>query len=143
LVTASPINSSLRDFFGTNPLSQMMDQTNALAELTHKRRLSCLPVVLKRDCKWLSWNSCNSLWSNLSHWDTGRKNAGLVNSITIYANLNQNGLLKPHSGKYIRHSFEYHWSLLFDSKQEVILQWNISKTQLNFLPKNALIHHVN
>jgi DNA-directed RNA polymerase subunit beta len=30
LVTASPINSSLRDFFGTNPLSQMMDQTNAL-----------------------------------------------------------------------------------------------------------------
>jgi DNA-directed RNA polymerase subunit beta len=30
------------------------------------------------------------------------KNAGLVNSITIYANLNQNGLLKPHSGKYIR-----------------------------------------
>jgi hypothetical protein len=56
LVTASPINSSLRDFFGTNPLSQMMDQTNALAELTHKRRLSCLGrVVFKERLQiWLS-----------------------------------------------------------------------------------------
>jgi DNA-directed RNA polymerase beta subunit len=80
MVTA-PINSSLRLF--TNPLSQMMDQTNALAELTHKRRLSCLgPVVVKERLQnmAISWNSCNSLWSNLSHWDTGRKNAGLVNS---------------------------------------------------------------
>jgi DNA-directed RNA polymerase subunit beta len=51
LVTASPINSSLRDFF-TNLLSQMMDQTNALAELTHKRRCCLGRVVFQRDCKY-------------------------------------------------------------------------------------------
>ena len=50
LVNIRPIVSAIRDFFGSSPLSQFMDQTNPLAELTHKRRLSALgPGGLSRD----------------------------------------------------------------------------------------------
>ena len=50
LINIRPIVSAIRDFFGSSPLSQFMDQTNPLAELTHKRRLSALgPGGLSRD----------------------------------------------------------------------------------------------
>ncbi len=50
LINVRPISSAIRDFFGSSPLSQFMDQTNPLAELTHKRRLSALgPGGLSRD----------------------------------------------------------------------------------------------
>ena len=50
LVNPKPLVSSIREFFGSNPLSQFMDQTNPLAELTHKRRLSVLgPGGITRD----------------------------------------------------------------------------------------------
>lgn len=42
LINIRPIVSAIRDFFGSSPLSQFMDQTNPLSELTHKRRLSAL-----------------------------------------------------------------------------------------------------
>lgn len=42
LLTTKHVNGSLREFFGTNPLSQYMDQTNSLAEITHKRRITSL-----------------------------------------------------------------------------------------------------
>ena len=42
LITTKPVNGALREFFGSSPLSQFMDQTNPLAEITHKRRLSSL-----------------------------------------------------------------------------------------------------
>ena len=50
LVNPKPLVSSIKEFFGSNPLSQFMDQTNPLAELTHKRRLSVLgPGGITRD----------------------------------------------------------------------------------------------
>jgi DNA-directed RNA polymerase subunit beta len=76
---------------------------NALAELTHKRRLSCLGQwYSKRLQIWLSVEFMQLIGRICPIETPEGKNAGLVNSITIYANLNQNGLLKPHSGKYIR-----------------------------------------
>ena len=50
LINIRPIVSAIRDFFGSSPLSQFMDQSNPLAELTHKRRISALgPGGLSRD----------------------------------------------------------------------------------------------
>ena len=50
LITTKPINGALREFFGSSPLSQYLDQTNPLAEITHKRRLSSLgPGGLSRE----------------------------------------------------------------------------------------------
>ena len=50
LINAKTISSVINSFFGTNPLSQFMDQTNPLAEVTHKRRLSALgPGGLSRE----------------------------------------------------------------------------------------------
>jgi DNA-directed RNA polymerase subunit beta len=46
LVNAKPVNAVVKEFFGSSQLSQFMDQTNPLSEITHKRRLSALgPVV--------------------------------------------------------------------------------------------------
>ena len=50
LLNLTPLVSSIREFFGSNPLSQFMDQTNPLAELTHKRKLSILvPGGISKD----------------------------------------------------------------------------------------------
>ncbi|CAD7771058.1 MAG: DNA-directed RNA polymerase subunit beta [Candidatus Methanoperedenaceae archaeon GB50] len=50
LVNSKPVNTVVRDFFGTSQLSQFMDQTNPLSEVTHKRRLSALgPGGLSRE----------------------------------------------------------------------------------------------
>ena len=50
LINIRPVVAAVKEFFGSSPLSQFMDQTNPLAELTHKRRLSALgPGVLSRD----------------------------------------------------------------------------------------------
>ncbi len=46
LINAKPIAACLKEFFGTSPLSQFMDQTNPLAEITHKRRVSSLLILL-------------------------------------------------------------------------------------------------
>ena len=50
LINIRPVMAAIKEFFGSSPLSQFMDQTNPLAELTHKRRLSALgPGGLSRD----------------------------------------------------------------------------------------------
>ena len=50
LINIRPVMAAIKEFFGSSPLSQFMDQTNPLAELTHKRRLSALgPGGLTRD----------------------------------------------------------------------------------------------
>lgn len=146
LLSASPINSSLRDFFGTNPLSQMMDQTNALAELTHKRRLSCLgPGGIQRETANMAIRGIHAThYGRICPIETPEgKNAGLVNSITIYANLNSNGFIEtPFWKMYKGMILNTTDPLLFDSKQEgdfTIAPGDIKKTELNFLPKNALI----
>jgi DNA-directed RNA polymerase subunit beta len=82
----------------------------------------------------------------LSHETPEGKNAGLVNSITIYANLNQNGFMTPFWKMYKGIVLNTTDPLLFDSKQEgdfTIAPGDIKKTQLNFLPKMLLSHHVN
>lgn len=97
LINTKPINSALREFFGTSPLSQFMDQINPLAELTHKRRLSSMgPGGVTRDSATLDIRGIHpSHYGRICPVETPEgKNTGLVNSLTTYARVNAQGFIE-------------------------------------------------
>ena len=97
LITTKPINGALREFFGSSPLSQYLDQTNPLAEITHKRRLSSLgPGGLSRETAGMAVRSIHPThYGRICPIETPEgRNAGLVNSMTIHARINSDGFLK-------------------------------------------------
>jgi DNA-directed RNA polymerase subunit beta len=97
LLNTRPINGSFREFFGTHPLSQFMDQINPLAEITHKRRLTSLgPGGVSRDTATLAIRGIHpSHYGRICPIETPEgKNTGLVNSLTTYAKLSSSGMLK-------------------------------------------------
>ena len=90
------LSSTMGEFFGLNPMSQFMDQTNPLAEVTHKRRLSSLgPGGLHRDRAGLIVRSIHpSYYGRVCPIETPEgKNAGLVGSLASYAQLNPDGFI--------------------------------------------------
>jgi DNA-directed RNA polymerase subunit beta len=92
-----PIISSLREFFGSSQLSQYMDQTNPLAEITHKRRLSSLgPGGLSKDRAGMAVREIHpSHYGRICPIETPEGgNAGLVSSLTTYAKVNELGFLE-------------------------------------------------
>ena len=92
-----PIISSLREFFGSSQLSQYMDQTNPLAEITHKRRLSSLgPGGLSKDRAGMAVREIHpSHYGRICPIETPEGgNAGLVSSLTTYAKINDLGFLE-------------------------------------------------
>jgi DNA-directed RNA polymerase subunit beta len=91
------VNSALREFFGTSPLSQFMDQINPLAEITHKRRLSSMgPGGVTRDSATLDIRGIHpSHYGRICPVETPEgKNTGLVNSLTTYARVNNQGYIE-------------------------------------------------
>nr|YP_010455840.1 RNA polymerase beta subunit [Tetraselmis marina]UUA64516.1 RNA polymerase beta subunit [Tetraselmis marina] len=97
VVNTKPINGSLKEFFNSNPLSQFLDQTNALAEITHKRRLSSLgPGGITRETAGMKIRSIHpSHYGRICPIETPEgPNAGLVNSPTTYSRINQYGFLE-------------------------------------------------
>ncbi|WAM07700.1 hypothetical protein [Mycoplasmopsis cynos] len=69
------ITNQFKSFFNTSKLSQFMDQINPLAEVSNKRRVTSLgPGGLSRDTASIrsSWRAFNSLWKNLSNWNSWR-----------------------------------------------------------------------
>lgn len=91
------VNSALREFFGTSPLSQFMDQMNPLAEITHKRRLSSMgPGGVTRDSATLDIRGIHpSHYGRICPVETPEgKNTGLVNSLTTYARVNKQGYIE-------------------------------------------------
>ena len=91
------VASSFQEFFSSSQLSQFMDQTNPLAELTHKRRLSSLgPGGLHRDRAGLVVRGIHpSYYGRICPIETPEgKNAGLVGSIAMYARINTDGFLE-------------------------------------------------
>ena len=107
LVNARTISSVINAFFGTNQLSQFMDQTNPLAELTHKRRMSALgPGGLTRERAGFEVRDVHyTHYGRLCPIETPEgPNIGLISSLTIYARVNRYGFLetpyrKVHKGK--------------------------------------------
>lgn len=97
LINTKAVNSVLREFFGTSPLSQFMDQINPLAELTHKRRLSSMgPGGVTRDSATLDIRGIHpSHYGRICPVETPEgKNTGLVNSLTTYARVNDQGFIE-------------------------------------------------
>ena len=113
LVNPKPLVSSIREFFGSNPLSQFMDQTNPLAELTHKRRLSVLgPGGITRDRAGFAVRDIHpSQYGRICPIETPEgPNAGLIGSLSTYGRVNSYGFIetpfyKVLNGKVLNKNF--------------------------------------
>src|SRR3712207_2032004 len=96
LINAKTISSVINSFFGTNPLSQFMDQTNPLAEVTHKRRLSALgPGGLSRDRAGFEVRDVHyTHYGRLCPIESPEgPNIGLISSLCMYAKINDLGFI--------------------------------------------------
>ncbi len=97
LVNIRPITASIKEFFGSSPLSQFMDQTNPLAELTHKRRLSALgPGGLSRDRAGFEVRDVHySHYGRMCPIETPEgPNIGLISYLASYARINEYGFIE-------------------------------------------------
>ena len=96
LINIRPVTASIKEFFGSSPLSQFMDQTNPLAELTHKRRMSALgPGGLSRERASFDVRDVHySHYGRLCPIETPEgPNIGLINYLASYARANEYGFL--------------------------------------------------
>ncbi len=97
LINIRPVVAAIKEFFGSSQLSQFMDQTNPLAELTHKRRMSALgPGGLSRDRAGFEVRDVhNSHYGRMCPIETPEgPNIGLITSLTTYARINEYGFLE-------------------------------------------------
>ena len=97
LINAKTISSVINSFFGTNPLSQFMDQTNPLAEVTHKRRLSALgPGGLSRERAGFEVRDVHyTHYGRLCPIESPEgPNIGLISSLCVYAKINNLGFIQ-------------------------------------------------
>jgi DNA-directed RNA polymerase subunit beta len=107
LINAKTLSSVINSFFGTSQLSQFMDQTNPLAEITHKRRLSALgPGGLSRDRAGFEVRDVHyTHYGRLCPIESPEgPNIGLISSLCVYARINQLGFIETpyrevHEGK--------------------------------------------
>ncbi|MGB0789329.1 MAG: DNA-directed RNA polymerase subunit beta, partial [Marinirhabdus sp.] len=97
LINAKTLSSVINSFFGTNQLSQFMDQTNPLAEITHKRRLSALgPGGLSRERAGFEVRDVHyTHYGRLCPIETPEgPNIGLISSLSVYAKVNNLGFIE-------------------------------------------------
>jgi len=97
LINSKPISASLKEFFGASQLSQFMDQTNPLSEITHKRRVSALgPGGLTRERAGFEVRDVHPThYGRVCPIETPEgPNIGLINSLAIYARTNEYGFLE-------------------------------------------------
>jgi DNA-directed RNA polymerase subunit beta len=111
LINAKPVFAAVKEFFGTSQLSQFLDQTNALAATTHKRRISALgPGGLNRERAGFEVRDVHSShYGRVCPIETPEgPNIGLISSLTTYARVNDYGFLetplrKVEDGRIINH----------------------------------------
>ena len=97
LINIRPVTAAIKEFFGSSQLSQFMDQTNPLSELTHKRRLSALgPGGLNRDRATFEVRDVHySHYGRMCPIETPEgPNIGLINSLATYARINEYGFIE-------------------------------------------------
>ena len=97
LINIRPVVAAIKEFFGSSPLSQFMDQTNPLAELTHKRRLSALgPGGLSRDRAGFEVRDVHySHYGRMCPIETPEgPNIGLISYLATYAKINEYGFVE-------------------------------------------------
>jgi DNA-directed RNA polymerase subunit beta len=97
LINAKPISAAIKEFFGSSQLSQFMDQTNPLSEITHKRRVSALgPGGLTRERAGFEVRDVHPThYGRVCPIETPEgPNIGLINSLALYARTNKYGFLE-------------------------------------------------
>jgi len=131
LINAKTLSSVINSFFGTNQLSQFMDQTNPLAEITHKRRLSALgPGGLSRERAGFEVRDVHyTHYGRLCPIETPEgPNIGLISSLSVFAKVNSMGFLetpyrKVEDGKVNLN--EYSYLSAEEEEEKLIAQANI------------------
>jgi len=127
LINIRPVVASIKEFFGSSQLSQFMDQTNPLAELTHKRRLSALgPGGLSRERAGFEVRDVHhSHYGRMCPIETPEgPNIGLIGSLSCFARINQFGFIEtPYrrvdkESKLVTEEFIY---LTADEEEEMIV----------------------
>ena len=104
LINAKPISAAIKEFFGSSQLSQFMDQTNPLSEITHKRRVSALgPGGLTRERAGFEVRDVHPThYGRVCPIETPEgPNIGLINSLAVYARTNRYGFLETPYRKVI------------------------------------------
>ena len=97
LINAKPISAAIKEFFGSSQLSQFMDQTNPLSEVTHKRRISALgPGGLTRERAGFEVRDVHAThYGRMCPIETPEgPNIGLINSLALYARTNEYGFIE-------------------------------------------------
>ena len=145
LITTKPVNGALREFFGSSQLSQFMDQTNPLAELTHKRRLSSLgPGGISRETAGMAVRGIHpSHYGRICPIETPEgPNAGLVNSLTTHAKVNSGGFIEtPFYSVYKGQIQTSTGPIFFSAAREdnvTIAPGDLKSSQLDFLPEGTV-----
>ena len=127
LINIRPVSAAIKEFFGSSQLSQFMDQTNPLAELTHKRRLSALgPGGLSRERAGFEVRDVHySHYSRMCPIETPEgPNIGLIGSLSTYARINEYGFIEApyrkvdHEKKIVTDEIVY---LTADEEDEYII----------------------
>lgn len=145
LINTKAVNGALKEFFGSSPLSQFMDQINPLAEITHKRRLSSLgPGGVTRDTATMDIRGIHpSHYGRICPVETPEgKNTGLVNSMTTYARINSQGLIltpfyKVYGGQVQKNAGLFFLSAEQEEKMK-IASADFYHSSVNFLSKSAV-----
>ncbi len=104
LINAKPVSAAIKEFFGSSQLSQFMDQTNPLSEVTHKRRVSALgPGGLTRERAGFEVRDVHPThYGRVCPIETPEgPNIGLINSLSVYARTNEFGFLETPYRKVI------------------------------------------
>ena len=129
LINSKPISAAVREFFGSSQLSQFMDQTNPLSEITHKRRVSALgPGGLTRERAGFEVRDVHPThYGRVCPIETPEgPNIGLINSLALYARLNEYGFLETPYRKVVdgRVTDEIHYLSAIEEGRFVIAQAN-------------------
>jgi len=129
LINAKPISAAIKEFFGSSQLSQFMDQTNPLSEITHKRRVSALgPGGLTRERAGFEVRDVHPThYGRVCPIETPEgPNIGLINSLALYARTNEYGFLETPYRKVVHGKVtdEIHYLSAIEEGQFVIAQAN-------------------
>nr|CCK33655.1 RNA polymerase beta subunit [Paenibacillus brasilensis] len=150
LINIRPVIASIKEFFGSSQLSQFMDQTNPLAELTHKRRLSALgPGGLTRERAGMEVRDVHpSHYGRMCPIETPEgPNIGLINSLSTFARINEYGFIEapyrwvdPKTGK-VTDQIDY---LTADEEDNyIVAQANAELTEENTFKDEVVIVRYN
>ena len=129
LINAKPISAAIKEFFGSSQLSQFMDQTNPLSEITHKRRISALgPGGLTRERAGFEVRDVHPThYGRVCPIETPEgPNIGLINSLALYARTNEYGFIETPYRKVVdgKVTNEIEYLSAIEEGQYVIAQAN-------------------